>query len=208
MEALEAQGHLQVIRTLMERAVLYRRALAPTALAAGIIGTLAALIGVGCIQGSPGQFIVFWLGAAGVALALAAVIIRRQALREAESFWSLPTRRVVSALWPPLAGGVLSAGALYALPTAGAMLPLILPPVWMVFYGCAMQAAGFFMQRGIRLLGLAFILIGAVWPFVESAMQEWMPPYTIGHSSMGLMFGVGHLAYGAYLRLTEPKADA
>ncbi len=208
MDALEAQEHLQVIRTLMERAVLYRRALAPTALATGSVGTLAALTGACCLQGSPAHFVVFWLSAAGVALALAAVIIRRQALRETEPFWSVPTRRVLSALWPPLAGGVLAAGALFAFSTAETMFPLILPPIWMVLYGCAMQAAGFFMQRGIRLLGLVFIVIGSTWPLVELGLQQWLPPYKVGHFSMGLMFGVGHLAYGAYLKLTEPKVDA
>lgn len=208
MQAHEAQRHLQVIRTLMERAVLYRRALAPTALAAGSVGTLAGLIGACCIPGSPPPFIAFWLSAAVFALTLATVIIRRQALREAEPFWSLPTRRVISALWPPLVGGFLAASVLLALPAVGAMAPLILPPIWMVLYGCAMQAAGFFMQRGIRLLGLAFIVIGAIWPLVESVLLPWMPPYKIGHYSMGLLFGLGHLAYGAYLRLTEPKADA
>lgn len=208
MQAHEAQRHLQVIRTLMERAVLYRRALAPTALAAGSVGTLAGLIGACCIPGSPAPFVSFWLGAAGVALTLATVIMRRQALREAEPFWSLPTRRVISALWPPLLGGFLAASVLLALPVAGAMAPLILPPIWMGLYGCAMQAAGFFMQRGIRLLGLAFIVIGAIWPLVETLLLPSIPPYKIGHYSMGLMFGLGHLAYGAYLRLTEPKADA
>lgn len=208
MDALEAQEHLQVIRTLMERAVLYRRALAPTALATGSVGTLAALTGACCLEGSAVQFVVFWLSAAGVALALAAVIIRRQALRETEPFWSVPTRRVLSALWPPLAGGVLAAGALFALPIAERMIPLILPPIWMVLYGCAMQAAGFFMQRGIRLLGLVFIVSGSIWPLVELGLQQWLPLFKIGHFSMGLMFGVGHLAYGAYLKLTEPKAGA
>ena len=208
MDVLEAQEHLQVIRTLMERAVLYRRALAPTALATGTVGTVAALTGTCYLHGTPAHFVVFWLSAAVVALVLAAVIIRRQALRETEPFWSVPTRRVLSALWPPLAGGVLAAGALLALPTGGAMVALILPPIWMVLYGCAMQAAGFFMQRGIRLLGLVFIVMGALWPLAERVLQQWMPPYETGHFSMGLMFGVGHLAYGAYLKLTEPKAGA
>ncbi len=42
MESDWAAEHLQVIRTLMERSAVYRRALAPVMTAAGVLGTLAA----------------------------------------------------------------------------------------------------------------------------------------------------------------------
>ena len=45
MEANWATDHLQVIRTLMERSALYRRALAPIMLTCGVIGIAAATAG-------------------------------------------------------------------------------------------------------------------------------------------------------------------
>ena len=41
-----AEEHLQTIRLLMERSALYRRALAPIMLAAGILGIIVAAIGL------------------------------------------------------------------------------------------------------------------------------------------------------------------
>jgi hypothetical protein len=41
MDSREATRHLEAIRTLMERAALYRRALAPVTLLTGALGCLA-----------------------------------------------------------------------------------------------------------------------------------------------------------------------
>jgi len=46
MESNQAAEHLQVIRTLMERAALYRRTLAPIMLCAGTLGLLAGAGGI------------------------------------------------------------------------------------------------------------------------------------------------------------------
>ncbi len=37
---------------------------------------------------------------------------------------------------------------------------LWLPLIWVVLYGCAFHAAGFFMPRGMRLFGWAFVIGG------------------------------------------------
>ena len=42
-----AEAHLQTIRLLMERSAIYRRALAPNMLLAGLLGLAAAGIGLG-----------------------------------------------------------------------------------------------------------------------------------------------------------------
>src|SRR5512138_543854 len=105
MESDWAAEHLQVIRTLMERSAVYRRALAPVMIYVGILGLGAGAAGwVLKIASVPG-FVGFW-GAVGViALAGAFLLVRRQALRESEPFWSPPTRRVAQALVPPLFAG-------------------------------------------------------------------------------------------------------
>ena len=78
----------------MERSALYRRALAPVMTLVGAMGVLA---GIACpfVSGSSGRrFVLYWAGVAVVALTAALLIVRRQALRNAEPFWSPPTRRV------------------------------------------------------------------------------------------------------------------
>ena len=42
-----------------------------------------------------------------VALAGSFLLVRRQALKESEPFWSPPTRRVTQALLPPLVAGLM-----------------------------------------------------------------------------------------------------
>src|SRR5689334_6637385 len=107
METNQAAENLQVIRTLMERSALYRRALAPIMLFAGAMGLLGAGAGVIFKLEALRIFCGYWLGVAVVVVAGAFVIARRQALKDHEPFWSPPTRRVSQALTPPLAAGLL-----------------------------------------------------------------------------------------------------
>src|SRR5215831_13830234 len=102
MESNWAAEHLQVIRTLMERSAIYRRALAPIMIFNGVIGIGSAVVGWALKIGSPRGFIGFWAGVGLLAVAGSFLLVRRQALRAAESFWSPPTRRVTQAMLPPL----------------------------------------------------------------------------------------------------------
>jgi hypothetical protein len=81
MESNWAAEHLQVIRTLMERSALYRRALAPIMIFNGVAGVAAAALGWMLKIGSPRSFILFWAGVGVVGLAGAFLFVRRQALR-------------------------------------------------------------------------------------------------------------------------------
>src|SRR4051812_38259509 len=102
MQSNWAAEHLLVIRTLMERSAIYRRALAPIVLALGVLGLFASILGWSLAIRAPRTFVGFWsaVGLAGICLAY--LMARRQALRDAECFWSAPTRRVTQALLPPL----------------------------------------------------------------------------------------------------------
>src|SRR5205823_4732455 len=107
METNWAAEHLQVIRTLMERSAVYRRALAPIMALTGALGIAAALGGwLGKID-SPKSFAIYWLLVSLAAVVGALLLVRREALNEAEPFWSPPTRRVTQALLPALTAGFL-----------------------------------------------------------------------------------------------------
>ena len=78
--------------------------------------------------------------------------------------------------------------------------------LWMVLYGGALHAAGFFMQRGLRWLGLIFVFLGIIClclhelGFVPALKEN-------AHWLMGWAFGVNHLVYGLYLKLTTKPTD-
>jgi hypothetical protein len=207
MDPLQAARQLDIIRTLMERAALYRRALGPITLLTGALGVVAAAGGWLADLGSPRQFGLYWMVVGCVGLGGAFVVVRRQALRDREPFWSPPTRRVTQALLPALCAG-LFAGGLAVWPAWRDPLQMWwLPGIWMVLYGCAMHAAGFFMARGIKWFGWAFILTGCVLLAVltERSYASGMPALRYAHLLMGAAFGGLHLVYGAYLHLTEDR---
>jgi hypothetical protein len=103
-----------------------------------------------------------------------------------------------------LSGGVAGLLALVC-PGWNFLPPLALPIFWLLAYGCALTAAGFFMHRGIKLLGWIFVFCGCALMAVRGAGAG--PALTEGHAIMGGTFGGLHLAYGIYLYFTEPRGN-
>src|SRR5579862_4955580 len=194
MESNWAAEHLQVIRTLMERSAVYRRALAPIMTFNGILGVAAGVIGWSVKINSSRGFIGYWAGVGVAALAGSFLLVRRQALKEGEPFWSPPTRRIAQALLPALFVGSVAGLVTLVYPDWDFLQYRSLPPFWMVLYGCALTAAGFFMHRGIKLLGWLFILAGCALMVARCQTVTSLPPLN-GHWAMGAVFGGLHLAY-------------
>ena len=206
MEPNAAAEHLQVIRTLMERSALYRRTLAPVMLYLGSVGTLAGLGGILLhIEALP-AFYGWWSFAAALALAGAFLIARRQAVRDGERFWSPPTLRVTEAMAPPLAAGLALSLALLMLDAAPPRGLFVLGNA--LFYGCAVHAAGFFMPRGMKLFGWSVIVLSAAGAAGLAVVEPGLAGSRAAHVVMGGVFGVLHLAYGAYLYITERHEKA
>src|SRR5437660_2466791 len=141
MESNWAAEHLQVIRTLMERSALYRRALAPIMIFNGVIGIAGGVTGSLLNIGSTQAFIGFWAGVGLLALAGSFLLVRRQALKESEPFWSPPTRRVAQGLLAPLFIGSVAGLLGLVCPGWDFLETWALPAFWMLLYGCALNAA-------------------------------------------------------------------
>ncbi len=205
MEQNAAAEHLQVIRTLMERSALYRRTLAPVMTLAGLVGAIAAGVGCGARVESGRAFGLYWLAVAGVTLAGVSLLVRRQALKDHEPFWSPPTRRVTRAASLPLAAGLVFSLVLLALDVGHMRWLFIFPNLF--FYACALHAAGFFMPRGIRLFAWGLMTLGGLSLMVIPRLYTEPNPM-LDHVLMGCFFGALHLAYGGYLYLTEQRKTA
>ena len=199
-----AEENLKTIRNLMEHAALYRRALAPVAITVGVLGLAAAAFAQAVDWTEPNRFAAYWMGVAGVSMLSALLLIRRQALKGGEEFWSPPTRRVAQAMAPMLAVG-LGLGVLELLRAPMEGDGIRLAAIWMILYGGALHSAGFFMQRGLRLLGWFFVIIGIICLGIS---EFWETSWLVDSQAnwvMGWAFGVNNLAYGLYLKLTaEP----
>jgi hypothetical protein len=201
-----AAENLKVIRTLMERSAVYRRALAPLMGAVGGTGVAAAVAGALFNFRTPRTFAGYWMAVALICLIVAFLLIRRQALKEAEAFWSPATRRVVLALSPALFAGMMAGLIFLWLEPGGALAVWWLVPGWMALYGCALHAAGFFMPRGFRVFGWAFVVGGGI---VGTILCLSGPPsIPMANWAMGGLFGGTHLTYGVYLYFTEKRGNA
>ena len=208
METNWAADNLQTIRTLMERSALYRRALAPIMIFAGTMGIAGGLTGaLGQIQSNRG-FVWLWLCTAIAALTGALFLVRRQALKDSEPFWSPPTRRVSQALLPAFFVGLITA-VMILVSSAGTQsweVQFFLVVFWCWLYGCAIHAAGFFMPRGVRWLGWIFIMTGGILLAIASVLKHGLENVPL-HLLMGGIFGGLHFVYGVYLHFTEPKKN-
>ncbi len=208
-----AAENLQVIRTLMERSAVYRQALAPVNAFLGALCIAGAGVGWLSKIASPTGFVLYLYGIGVIALAGGFLMLRRQAWRDGEPFWSPPARRVAQAMLPAVtAGFVLGLAVLIQGRSAAGNAPpaweilVGLPAVWGILYGCALHSAGFFMPRGIKLFGWLMILgcsgvLACGKPGSEPALLS------LGYGIIGFI-GVLHLAYGVYLYFTEKRGNA
>jgi len=190
----------------MERTALYRRALAPVMLSAGTIGTLAAVASHWLPAGSNRAFAIYWMIVSLVTSVVAFLLVRRQALRDQEPVWSLPTKRVTEAMEPSFIAGGAVGVLLIAFDVHLGVATWHAAAAWVILYGCALSAAGFFTPRGVKMFGRAFVLAGCGLLLIS--------PIPIGdtrqtaHYVMGFFFGVLHLAYGIYLYFSERRNRA
>jgi len=202
MDADSANERLQVIRTLMERSAIYRRALAPIMMFLGVLGLVGSVAGVLTGIDRAVYFGIYWMSMSLVGLFGAFLLARRQALKDREPFWSPPAKRVTQALLPSLFVGAVI-GIIFTF-TLGKQTSFswALPVSWILLYGCALHAAGFFTPRGIRLLGWLFILGGCSLTLSSISVDAHLP-FATSHLLMGIFFGGLQLAYGIYLHFTD-----
>ena len=206
MDADSAAERLQVIRTLMERSAIYRRALSPIMVFLGALGSIASIAGAMAGIDSAVPFGLYWMTVSTVGLIGAFVLARRQAIKDREPFWSPATKRVTQALIPSLfVGAVIGFIFTFALGNQ-ISFSWALPVTWILLYGCALHAAGFFTPRGIRLLGWLFILGGCSLTLSSLAVHVRLE-YVQSHLIMGLFFGGLQLAYGIYVHFTDSPND-
>jgi len=158
----EAEEHLRVIRSLMERATIYRALSAPSALVGGLL-SLAAGGGLalwqrrqGAAEISSGTFATVW-GFVFVVTALVSLsLIKRDAVRRGEPFISVGFRLALRAMLPPTAfAAALTLAALVRNDVQSCV------PWWITCYGLGLLAMGHFAPCSIARLGWAFLAAGA-----------------------------------------------
>jgi hypothetical protein len=202
-----AEEHLRIIRTLMERATIYRAISAPTALFGGSLAIIltvtiwtrehqwAARAPEAMRHISARGFAAVWLAALAAIILFNTFLVWRQAKRDRRLFLSPAMRAALRAIFPCL---ILPAAATIWFFYDGYSFDneLLLVGVWIGFYGLALIATQHFAPRSLVLLGWAFLLTAALM-LVTSRQLEYYATPLVPNLAMGATFGLYHLLYAA-----------
>ena len=208
-ERSKAEADLRVIRSLMERATVYRAISAPAALVAGFLSIAAAAAIYLNNQGGIKRpvhgraFAVIWLIVLILAGATNAFFIWREATKDGRPFISSGMKLSLRAIAPNLlVPGAVTVWFLVNGYKGATELELVL--AWIVFYGLALLSTGLFAPRSLVCLGWAFLLTALAIPALRNALGDL--PANLPTIAMGLTFGVYHLIY-AVCAWSRKRAD-
>jgi hypothetical protein len=193
-----ASRQLRVIRSLMERATIYRSISAPTALVGGLLslGGFATAYYAKHHRHQPlslDEFLMVWL----VILALTGlanlIFLSRGSARRGEVFFSAGMKCAVMSLAPAF----FSAAVL----TLMVHRPIQLALLWITLYGMGLLATQHFAPRSLVILGATFFLTGCglmvTWKHLFMANAHVEPSTLVVSGIMAATFGGFHLAYAA-----------
>jgi len=197
-----AEEDLRVIRTLMERATVYRAISAPTALVGGVLSILSAvLIRLSDYPQSPlrrvirpREFAFIWIDVLVLTVIANAFFVWREAKSSGRPFISSGMRLALRAIAPNLIVPAIFTLWFLKIGFLGAV-ELELVVIWVVFYGLALLSTALFAPRSLAILGWAFLLTGVSVPVIANAVEGL--PDNVPTMVMGLTFGLYHLIYAA-----------
>jgi hypothetical protein len=172
--------NLRFIRETMERAGAF------TAVPGwgGVVMGVSALVatGIAARQSSTGAWLETWLIEGIFAIALGLWAMKRKADSAQLPLFSAPGRRFVLSFAPPLLVGALLTVVLFQ-----AGLSQAIPGTWLLLYGTGVVTGGAFSVRVVPLMGLCFMLVGAIALFC---------PFSWGTALLGAGFGGLHVVFG------------
>ncbi len=198
----EAAEQLRVIRSMMERATVFRALSGETALMGGAVSLAVAWF----TEKRHG-----WLWAqcwvAGLVLVLAFHIFQLMRMKAARGnpFWSSGMRLTLRGILPSLvAGGFL--GLLFVRGGSDVAAACM----WIVHYGLALLAIREFAPKSMMWLGWAFVAFGVCSLATVTNVIHLDPQWTMYLNASRLMamaFGGFHLIYGALIVTTGQRQE-
>ena len=197
-----AEEDLRIIRTLMERATVYRAVSAPSALVAGLLAAGAAGFvyynnAVNSVLGrlvGPREMAGIWIVVLVLSAIANAAFLAGEARRGGRPFVSSGMKLALRAIVPTLLVPAAFTVWFFAMGFQGGT-EVQLVVIWVAFYGLALLSTAIFAPRSLALLGWAFLLTSVAVP----VLQDWLEDRVDDVPSfvMGVTFGLFHLIYAA-----------
>lgn len=183
-----ALDNLQFIRSTMERAGSFTAVpgwgmvlLGVTALAASAhAGSLPAATTYGPPQN---HWLLTWLFEAGLGVSIGIIAMLLKARRAGDTLAQGPARRFGLGVLPPFLVGALLTSVLWTTKQLA-----LLPAVWLLCYGAGVMTGGAFSLRVVPVMGICFMLLGAVAMFAPEASSAWL--LAAGFGGLHIVFGL------------------
>lgn len=176
-----AMDNLRFIRQTMERANSFTAVSGWGGVATGFVALATARMAA--VQPTPARWLAVWLATAVVAVLILSVSIALKARRAGVPLNSGPGRKFMLGFLPPLGVGIALTGALYS--HSGIAF---LPGLWLLCYGAAVMTAGTFSVRVVPLMGIGFMVLGALALATPAAWADaWQ---AAGFGGLHIIFGL------------------
>jgi hypothetical protein len=179
---LRAVDDLRFIRQTMERSATFTAIPGWGMVAVGMTALPAAWLA--SRHSFDLRWLEIWITEAVLAVSIAMVAIQSKATRTGLPWTSGPGRKVALSFAPPVA-----AAALLTVPLFRADLVHTLPGAWLLLYGVGVIAGGAFSVSIVPVMGLGFMMVGAVALFLP----------LIGNWAMAAGFGGLHVLFGIWI---------
>lgn len=178
-----ARDNLRFIRETMERAGSFTAVPGWGGVAMGITALGAAAIA--SFQDSKLAWMATWMLEATMAIAIASWTTFTKARSSGTSLFSGPGRRFVYSFAPPIFVGALLTFVLVRAGLFGSIAGM-----WLLLYGTAVVTGGAFSIRIVPLMGLCFMVLGAVALFSPASWSNIL---------LALGFGGFHILFGGVI---------
>lgn len=174
-----AMDNLRYIRQTLERAGSF------TAVP-GKGGVLMGLVALGAAraaarQSSVAVWIVIWMAAAVVALAIGIAGAAIKSRRFQMPLFSGPGRKFIAGFTPAILAGAVLTLVFYRAGVSG-----FLPGVWLLLYGAAVLSGGWASVRVVPMMGACFMLAGTLALLVPGYNDQLL---SAGFGGLHLVFG-------------------
>jgi hypothetical protein len=176
-----AMDNLRFIRETMERASAFTGISGWGQVAIGVTALIAAPLSA--LQPTFKAWLMVWLAEAVISLLIAGWSMDRKARAAQVPLFAGPGRKVAFSLSPPLLVGALLTVVLYR-----AGLTNAIPGVWLLLYGTGVVTGGMFSVSIVPIMGICFMLLGAVTLFLPPALANWV--LAAGFGGLHIVFGV------------------
>jgi hypothetical protein len=173
--------NLSFIRSTMERATAFTAVPGWGGVAMGVTALTATLLAYHTPRET--RWLAIWLSASALAFAIGGWSMVMKARRAGTTVFSYSGRRFVLSYVPPLA-----VGALLTLVLVRAGLHSALPGTWLLLYGTGVVTGGAFSVRVVPIMGLCFMVLGAVALLAPPTWGDWL--LAAGFGGLHIIFGL------------------